>query len=93
MHTIARYGCVGLALVFPLLADAACPDQDTVAAYVADFQAARTSLGFGNDLSLTDAECAKAKLVHFGSIGLIPEQSCAATLDAVDAARSHGLHV
>ena len=36
---------------------------------------------------------AKAKLVHFGSIGLIPEQSCAATLDAVDAARGHGLHV
>ena len=36
---------------------------------------------------------AKAKLVHFGSIGLIPEQSCAATLDAVDAASGHGLHV
>jgi fructokinase len=36
---------------------------------------------------------AKAKLVHFGSIGLIPEQSCAATLSAVDAARGHGLHV
>jgi 2-keto-4-pentenoate hydratase len=64
MHTIAGYGCVGLALVFPLLADAACPDQDAVAAYVADFQAARTSLGFGNNLSLTDAECAKAKLVQ-----------------------------
>jgi fructokinase len=36
---------------------------------------------------------AKAKLIHFGSIGLIPEQSCAATLSAVDAARGHGLHV
>jgi fructokinase len=36
---------------------------------------------------------AKARLVHFGSIGLIPEQSCAATLNAIDAARGHGLHV
>ncbi|UEM05568.1 PfkB family carbohydrate kinase [Skermanella rosea] len=36
---------------------------------------------------------AKAKLVHFGSIGLIPEASCVATLQAVDAARGQGLHV
>jgi 2-oxo-hept-3-ene-1,7-dioate hydratase len=35
-----------------------------VTAYVADFQAARVSKGFGNDLSLADAECARGKLVQ-----------------------------
>jgi 2-oxo-hept-3-ene-1,7-dioate hydratase len=50
--------------LFPLPAHAACPDQAAVAAYVADFQAARVSQGFGNDLSLADAQCAKGKLVQ-----------------------------
>ncbi|EWY40293.1 fructokinase [Skermanella stibiiresistens SB22] len=35
----------------------------------------------------------KAKLVHFGSIGLITDDSRVATLQAVDAARGAGLHV
>lgn len=64
MHTLARYGWVGSILLFPLLTHAACPDAAAVAAYVADFQAARVSRGFGNDLSLADAECAKTKLVQ-----------------------------
>ena len=64
MHALARYGWVGFAVLFPLPAHAACPDQAAVAAYVADFQAARVSQGFGNDLSLADAQCAKGKLVQ-----------------------------
>lgn len=55
--------CAGLMMLFPLLALAACPDESTVAAYVADLQAARPSRGFGNDLSPADAQCARGKLV------------------------------
>jgi len=50
------------------------------------------SAGFSHE-DLDFNAITKAKLLHFGSIGLIPEQSCAATLSAVDAARGHGLHV
>jgi 2-oxo-hept-3-ene-1,7-dioate hydratase len=64
MYALARYGWVSLIVLFPLLTHAACPDNHTVTAYVADFQAARVSKGFGNDLSLADAECAKGKLVQ-----------------------------
>jgi len=63
MHVLARYGWIGLIVMFPLFADAACPDQSTVASYLADFKAARASKGFGSDLSLADAECARGKLV------------------------------
>jgi len=42
----------------------ACPEQAAVAAYVADFKAARVSKGFGNDLSLADAECARSKVAQ-----------------------------
>jgi 2-oxo-hept-3-ene-1,7-dioate hydratase len=41
---------------------AACPDDEAVSAYIADFAARRLSKGFGNDLSAADAECAKLKL-------------------------------
>lgn len=44
-------------------AQAACPDQAAVDAYVADFVAARPSKGFGTGLTLADAECARGKLV------------------------------
>ncbi len=64
MHAIARYGWVSFIVMFPLLTHAVCPDQQAVTAYVADFQAARVSKGFGNDLSLADAECARGKLVQ-----------------------------
>jgi 2-keto-4-pentenoate hydratase len=64
MRTPGRYSCVVVALMFPLIACAACPDEAAVAAYVADFQSVRISQGFGNDLSLADAECAKAKLAQ-----------------------------
>ena len=64
MHGLARYSWIGFAVVFPLLAPAACPDHAAVVGYVADFEAARLSRGFGNDLSLADAQCAKGKLVQ-----------------------------
>lgn len=55
---------LGVLVMFPLLAQAVCPDDRTVAAYVADVQAARVSQGFGNDLSPADAACARGKLVQ-----------------------------
>jgi 2-keto-4-pentenoate hydratase len=64
MHALIRYGWVSFLVLFPLLTHAACPDHQAVAAYVADVKAARVSQGFGNDLSLADAECAKGKLVQ-----------------------------
>lgn len=47
----------------PLAAEAACPDDQAVAAYLADFKAARESKAFAADLSLSDAECARGKVV------------------------------
>lgn len=64
MHALARYSWVSFIVLFPLLTHAVCPDHLAVVAYVADFKAARVSKGFGNDLSLADAECAKGKLVQ-----------------------------
>lgn len=64
MHPVARYGWISLIVMFPALANATCPDQAAVASYVADFKAARASKGFGSDLSLADAECARGKLVR-----------------------------
>ncbi len=54
----------GLALagVFAGTAIAACPDDAAVDAYVADFAKRRVSKGFGNDITIEDAECAKKKL-------------------------------
>lgn len=43
---------------------AACPDDAAISAYVSDFAARRLSKGFGNDLTLADAECAKKKLAQ-----------------------------
>lgn len=63
MHVLARYSAMTLIVMFPLLANAACPDQAAVASYLADFKAARASKGFGPDLTPADVECAKGKLV------------------------------
>lgn len=43
---------------------AACPDDAAITAYISDFAARRLSKGFGNDLTLTEAECAKKKLAQ-----------------------------
>lgn len=54
---------VMLALVgFSFNAAAACPDDAAIDAYVAEFSKLKISKGFGNDISLDDAECAKRKL-------------------------------
>ncbi len=46
----------------PVAAIAACPDDAAVDAYIADFAKRRVSKGFGNDITIEDAECAKRKL-------------------------------
>ena len=43
-------------------AAAACPDDAAIDAYVAEYSKLKISKGFGNDISLDDAECAKRKL-------------------------------
>ncbi len=54
---------LALAATFTVpVAHAACPTDAAVDAYVADFSKRRQSKGFGNDISLDDAECAKRKL-------------------------------
>lgn len=64
MRTMIRWSWVSCLVLFPLLAYAVCPDKQAVMTYVADFQAARVSKGFGNDLSLAEAECARGQLVQ-----------------------------
>jgi 2-oxo-hept-3-ene-1,7-dioate hydratase len=41
-----------------------CPDRRAVEAYIADLEAGRVSRGFGDSLSLADAECARRALVR-----------------------------
>lgn len=62
MHRAPPRLFLALLLAGPCAAGAACPDDAAVAAYVADVAAARPSRGFGNELSLEDATCAKAKV-------------------------------
>ncbi len=49
-------------IVAALPAYAACPTDAQVDAYLADYMQRRPSKGFGNDIALDDAECAKRKL-------------------------------
>ncbi len=51
-----------IAALAPMLAQGACPTDAEVDAYVADFAKRRPSKGFGNDITIEDAECAKKKL-------------------------------
>ena len=41
---------------------AACPDDAAIDAYVKEFSQRKLSKGFGNEIGLEDAECAKRKL-------------------------------
>lgn len=43
---------------------AACPDDAAIDAYLSDYSKRKISKGFGNDITLADAECAKRKLGH-----------------------------
>jgi 2-oxo-hept-3-ene-1,7-dioate hydratase len=51
-------------VLFPVLADAACPDDAAVAAFVADYQAGRMSKAFAMVESLADGECSRAKVIR-----------------------------
>lgn len=53
-----------LLVLLPLVTNlhAACPSDAQVDAYLADFSKRQISAGFGNDISLADADCAKNKL-------------------------------
>jgi 2-oxo-hept-3-ene-1,7-dioate hydratase len=52
--------CVTVSL--SLSAAAACPDDAAIDAYIVEYSKLKLSKGFGNDISLADAECAKRKL-------------------------------
>jgi 2-keto-4-pentenoate hydratase len=60
----ARFALPVFAALLPLLALAACPGDAAIAAYVAEFRAATVSKGFGKDITLADAKCARAKLIE-----------------------------
>ena len=64
MRALARYGVASLIVLFPFVAHAECPSDKAVAAFVAEFAAKRPSKGFGKELSLADAECARGKVVQ-----------------------------
>ncbi|MCE2871930.1 MAG: hypothetical protein LW714_11080, partial [Oxalobacteraceae bacterium] len=60
-RSYARAFAVGLMSV-TFSAVAVCPDDAAIDAYVKEFSQQKLSKGFGNDISLDDAECAKRKL-------------------------------
>ncbi len=57
--SLALAACSALAV---LPSYAACPTDAAVDAYLADFAQRKISKGFGNDIALEDAECAKRKI-------------------------------
>jgi 2-keto-4-pentenoate hydratase len=52
--------------------NAACPDDAEVAAFLEDYRALKPTKGFGPELSMSDAECAQAKVVRRLSESLGP---------------------
>jgi 2-keto-4-pentenoate hydratase len=52
-----------ISLVISVSARANCPSPEAVAHYIADFEAHRPSEGFGPNLTMKDAECARRLLV------------------------------
>lgn len=63
MKALVRTGLAGVMVLFSIAVQAQCPDQVAVAAYLADFEAKRVSRGFGNELSLADAQCARGRVI------------------------------
>src|SRR4051794_6711443 len=63
MHRIAYLSLLALALSASG-AYAACPSEEAIAAYLADFVAKRPSKGLGRNLTIHDAACARARLVR-----------------------------
>jgi 2-keto-4-pentenoate hydratase len=64
MHNSLYWIAASIPFLLGPCAYAACPDGAAIDAYVADFKMARPSKGFGADLSLADAECARNKLTQ-----------------------------
>lgn len=62
MKRLSLLLCWALVCAVPMTVSAACPDDAAVDAYLSEFAKRKVSKGFGNDLSLADAECAKRKL-------------------------------
>jgi len=60
-RSYARAFAMGLMSV-TFSAVAVCPDDAAIDTYVKEFSQQKLSKGFGNDISLDDAECAKRKL-------------------------------
>lgn len=64
MKTITHRFLIALLAACPANAWAACPDEGQVARYVAEFESAKPSKGFGKDITETEAACARAKLTE-----------------------------
>ena len=63
MRPLVR-SCIFVLALLPAPSPAGCPSQETLAAYLADFAAARPSRGFGSELVMDEAECARARLIR-----------------------------
>ncbi|MCP9927446.1 2-keto-4-pentenoate hydratase [Cyanobium sp. CH-040] len=63
-RTLAHAAGLSLLLLAPAQARAACPGPEALAAYLADFAAARPSAGFGSGLTGDDAACARRRLIE-----------------------------
>lgn len=61
---LRKHFAMVVAACLPLLASAACPDDAAVAAYLAEFKAAKLSQGFGKDITPEEARCARGRLIE-----------------------------
>ncbi len=64
MRHFVKASILGLLALYPSKAFCACPGPELIASYVTEFEAAKTSQGFGKDISLAEAQCAKSKLAQ-----------------------------
>ena len=61
-RALARISLLSAAVFVALPSWAGCPSDTEIDAYLSEFAKRKLSKGFGNDISLADAECAKRKL-------------------------------
>ncbi len=81
----------GILAFIPCAASAACPDGNAVAAYLAEFKSATLSKGFGKEMSLEDALCARAKLIDALPAVLGSRRGYKAVFTNADAQRRFGV--
>lgn len=62
MKRILPLALAACSMLAALPSYAACPTDAAIDAYLSDFAQRKPSKGFGNDISLDDAECAKRKI-------------------------------